>query len=157
MRSVTFECDLSLMWHKDPNDTFGRMLCVQRSNAFRYFNSKMVALPQGECNHKGEKRSKRERERLVFSECGRKMKEMEMPNGRGVECNPAVVARLHLFSEGSQVFMINDCGCTTAQDISGRFFLLIFLFFFSFFVWLWQKKGREGEVSQNGRASALPG
>jgi hypothetical protein len=73
----------------------------------------MVALPQGECNHKGGKRSKRER--LFFSECGRKMKEMEMPNGRGVECNPAVVARLHLFSEGSQVFMINDCGCNSTR------------------------------------------
>jgi hypothetical protein len=42
----------------------------------------------------------------------------------------------------------------TAQDISGRFFLLIFLLSSSDYG---KKKGREGEVSQNGRASALAG
>jgi hypothetical protein len=47
----------------------------------------------GECNHERKKKD----QRLGLSECGRKMKEMEMPNGRGVECNPAVVVRLHLF------------------------------------------------------------
>jgi hypothetical protein len=65
-----------------------------------------------------------------------------MPNGRGVECNPAVVARLHLFSEGSQVFMINDCGCNSTRHQREVFSP----YFSSFFVWLWQKKkkGREG-------------
>lgn len=80
-----------------------------------------------------------------------------MPNGRGVECNPAVVARLHLFSEGSQVFMINDCGCNSTRHQREVFFSLFFFFLRLTMAKKKKKVGREGEVSQNGRASALPG
>jgi hypothetical protein len=45
----------------------------------------------------------------------------------------------------------------TAQDISGRFFLLIFLLSSSDYGKKKKKVGGEGEVSQNGRASALAG
>lgn len=50
-----------------------------------------------------------------------------MPNGqrRGVKCNPAVVARLHLFGGGSQDFMINDCGCNGTRHQREVFFLLL--------------------------------
>jgi hypothetical protein len=126
--------------------------CAQRSNAFRYFNSKMVALPQGECNHKGEKRSKRARD-SSFRSAEEKWRRWKCRTDAESNVIPLLLLGFTFLVKGARFLWLMIAGAT-AQDISGRFFLLIFLLSSSDYG---KKKGREGEVSQNGRASALAG